>query len=118
MGGNTNGGVVLAILGGDLSAVDVYAGSNHSDPDSHSQNRIGGDVALIIQGGTFSNISGGSVNGRHDRDPGLIKGSSIVQIDTSSAPVTINGDIYASSGAMDGFAIVVFRGTGDIPVLL
>lgn len=117
-GGVTQGDTSIKITGGDFTQTNIYAGNHRGNPDSFSQNEIQGSASLVIEGGTFGNINGGSSNGRDVagkvREAGLIKGNTSIEIKAGDeSAITINGDINVSSGIVAGDANVAFVGNGD-----
>lgn len=107
-GGETYGNVSLKITGGDFSEANVYAGNHRTNPASFSQNYIHGNTSLVVEGGTFKNLNGGSTDGKEGRLAGRSDNTSIVI--RANDNIVINGDINASSGFVDGNAEVTFVG--------
>lgn len=107
-GGETYGNVSLKITGGDFSEANVYAGNHRTNPASFSQNYIHGNTSLVVEGGTFKNLNGGSTDGKEGRLAGRSNNTSIVI--RANDNIVINGDINASSGFVDGNAEVAFVG--------
>lgn len=107
-GGETYGNVSLKITGGDFSEANVYAGNHRTNPASFSQNYIRGNTSLVVEGGTFKNLNGGSTDGKEGRLAGRSDNTSIVI--RANDNIVINGDINASSGFVDGNAEVAFVG--------
>lgn len=107
-GGETYGNVSLKITGGDFSEANVYAGNHRTNPASFSQNYIHGNTSLVVEGGTFKNLNGGSTDGKEGRLAGRSNNTSIVI--RANDNIAINGDINASSGFVDGNAEVTFVG--------
>lgn len=113
-GGSTEGNATLKITAGDFSEANIFAGSHRTGP-GFDQNEVLGTASVIIEGGTFRDINGGSTDGRETpspRTPGKIVGNSEITINAKSE-ISITGDIHATSGVIDGNTVITFAGDAD-----